>query len=152
MASFGEIGRGQKSEDAEAIVDGDEDDALEWQKVAVVARLVAAAAGVAAAMNPEHDRQLALVVGVGGRIDVQKEAILAGSSVLEDHVVEDAALGAVRAILGGVALALPLCRRLGCLPAQVADRRSRIGQSEKRFHLAVIDGLAVQLCPVPSSL
>ena len=36
---FGQVGRGQKSEDAEPVVDGDQHHALEGQKVAVVARL-----------------------------------------------------------------------------------------------------------------
>ena len=44
------------------------------QEVAVVARLGAAAAGVAAAVNPEHDGEFAF--GFGGCIDVEGEAVL----------------------------------------------------------------------------
>ena len=87
---------------------GDQDHALERQKVAVVARLRTGAAREPAAVNPEHHRELALVGRVGGRIDVQEKAVLAGACVLENHVLKDPALGAMRAKLGGVPLALPL--------------------------------------------
>ena len=51
----------------------------------------------------------------------------------------------MRAILRGIALALPLGGRLRRFPAQIADRRRGIRQAQKRPHLAVIDGLAVDL-------
>ena len=140
---LGEVRGGQKPEHAEPVVDGDQDDALERQEVAIVARLGTCSAGESAAVNPEHHRQLALVGCVGRRVDVEKEAILAGGAVQKDHIFEDAALGAVRAVLGGVAIALPLGRGLRRFPAQVADRRRGVRQAQKRFHLAVIDGLSV---------
>ena len=145
VAFFGELIGDEKSEDAEAIVDGDEDHAFERKEVAVVARLIAAAAGVAAAVNPEHDGQLALVGCVGGRVNVQEEAIFAGPCVLKDHVVEDATLRAVSAELGRVARALPFGRCFGSLPAQIADRRRRIGKAQKCLHLAVVDCLSLDL-------
>ena len=94
-------------------------------------------------MNPEHHRQLAAFRGICGRVDVQEQAILAGSAVREDHVVEGANLGAVRAELRRVALALPLRRRLRRLPAQIAHRRRCIGQPQKRLDLAVVEHLAM---------
>ncbi len=54
-------------------------------------------------------------------------------------------LSAVGAEFGGVALALPLGRRLGRLPAQIAHRRRCVRQAEKCLDLAVVDGFAVSL-------
>jgi hypothetical protein len=108
-----------------------------------VARLVGRTAGESAAVNPEHDGELAVVLGRGGRVDVEVEAIFAFAAILKDHVVEDAALHAVGAELGGVALASPLGGRLRGFPAQVADGRRGVRQGQPCEDLAVVDGFAV---------
>ena len=64
---------------------------LGGKEIAIVARLGGGAAGIAAAMNPEHDRKLAVGLCAGGSKDVQEEAVLAGAIVLEDHVAVDVA-------------------------------------------------------------
>ena len=94
-------------------------------------------------MNPEHDGQLAL--GVGGREDIQVQAVLAGAAVLKDHVVVDVALEAASAVFGCVADALLFSRRLRRSPAEVADGGCGIGQAEKGFDFSFINGLALRL-------
>ena len=93
-------------------------------------------------MNPEHHRQLAVAFGIGRRIDVQVEAILALSRVRKSHVVVNVPLKAMPSKFGGIPHALPLGQRHWRLPAQIAHRRRRIGQPQERLHLAVVDGLA----------
>src|ERR1700691_3052117 len=108
-------------------------------------RLRTSSTGIPASVNPEHDRKLALVSRARRDIDVQEKTIFTRTTVLEDHVVKNTALRAMRAEFGRVPRALPLVSRLGRLPAQIAHWRSCVGQSEKRIHFAIIDCFALHL-------
>ena len=76
------VGEVEVAENVEAMVDADHDHvAAVGQAFAVVGwQLLSGAGGVAAAVQPEHDRTLAVVEG--GRPDVDAEAILAGLAVV----------------------------------------------------------------------
>src|SRR5450631_3649387 len=96
-------------------------------------------------MYPEHDRKLAAGFRRGGRIDVEIQAVFAGSGVLEDHVVKDASLSAMRAVVCRVAGGLPLHGRCRRLPSQISDGWRGVGQSKKRIYFSIVDGLALYL-------
>ena len=79
---------GEESEDAEAIVDGDENDAVIDERAVLVEGARSGAAFVCAAVNPEHDRKR-LGNWPLGNDDVEEEAIfLAGFGVMAVPVAE----------------------------------------------------------------
>ncbi len=61
-----QVGCGEEPEHTRAVVDGDQYDPLERQKVAVVSRLVTSPAREAAAVDPEHDGQFTVAPAVAG--------------------------------------------------------------------------------------
>src|SRR6185503_9164495 len=75
----------------------------------------------AASMDPEHDRQPALAGRVHRRIDIQEKTVLAGFTILENHVVKGLILSAVGAVLGCVAFSCPARGRLRRTPSKIAD-------------------------------
>src|SRR5262245_27510288 len=114
----------KETEDAEAVIDRDEDDPLACERLAVVAWLGAGPGLEAAAVNPHHHRQ-AIGRRRRGRPDVQVQAIFAGWAAKVD-VAEDVTLHALRAELDRIAHALPRRRGLRFPPAVLADRRRRV--------------------------
>src|SRR5579872_5528555 len=107
----------QKAEQPDTIIEGDDHHALSGELLALIGRVIAAAALKAAAMNPDQHRQPRAGRGVG-RPHIQIEAILA-------HTAEGAE---IPADTGGTELAgspgvAPAFYRLGWPPAQGADRR-----------------------------
>src|SRR6185312_10287707 len=100
---------------------------------------------IAAAMNPEHDRQLLAVVGLRRRKNIQVKAVLAGAGILKDHVRVNASLHAAMPVARGVAYAIPALCGLRRTPAQIAYRRRRERNSKKRPHLPRVDILPANL-------
>ena len=90
------------------------------EELAVLTALGGAAAGEAAAVDPDHDGEGA-GFGVGGGPDVEGEAVFAGAGVVEDHVGIAGGLDAVGAEVFGGADAFPLGGGLRRLPAEIAD-------------------------------
>ena len=73
---------GEESEDAEAVVDGYEDDAMIDERAVFVESARCGAAFIGAAVNPEHDGK-GLGDGPLGNDDVEEEAIfLAGFGIV----------------------------------------------------------------------
>ena len=119
-----EFGQVEESQSAEPIVHGDDDRfAAAGQRPAVVQRLARRAEDVGPAVHPDHHRLAVARRGVGGRPDVQGQAVLAlrRSEVDRDSRVDR--LRADRAVAGGVGDGGPGLRWLGRSPPQVADRR-----------------------------
>jgi len=109
-----------KSRRPKPIVDGDQHHSLGGHKVAVVARLRTTSARITTAVNPEHHRQLALGVRIGGRVNVQEEAVSLVRHP-ERSCRRRRVLSAVRAEF--VASRSPFhFARLRRLPAQIAHR------------------------------
>ena len=132
----------QEAERAHAIVDGHDHDAALGHFRAVVQAVAARTAAERAAVNPEEHRRL---VRLGGRPDVERQAVLAGRRQLPEIDAVRLALGlnADRAELRGVARSLPFRSGQRRLPAQRADRRLRVRNALEHVHVA--DGLALQL-------
>ena len=86
-------------------------------------------------------------LGVGGRPDVEGEAVFAGAGVVEDHVGIAAGLDAVGAEVFGGADALPLCGGLRRLPAEIADGRRGEGNAFEGADLMVVGECAFDYCP-----
>ncbi len=57
---------GEEAKDAEAVVHGDDDDAAMGEELAVLAALGGAAGDEAAAVDPDHDGELAVGLGAAG--------------------------------------------------------------------------------------
>src|SRR5208337_64963 len=95
-------------------------------------------------MDPKHDGQFAAAPGIGGRKDVQIEAILARARILKAHILERS-LHAVGSVFCRIALALPMRSWLRRLPAQSANRRRGKGDTKKGAHLSGVDQLAMKL-------
>lgn len=108
-----------------------------------MAGFVAAAAGEAAAVDPEHDGEFAFGAFGGGGVDVEIEAIFAGAVVLKDHVIEDVILRAVGGVLRSVFDSGPFGDGLGRFPAKVINGRRGIREAEPGADFAAVDGFAV---------
>src|SRR5215467_7385843 len=112
---------GEEAEDGEAVIDGDQHDAVAGDAFAIEVGAGGGAAVVAAAVHPNHHR-FAGAGGPVGRPDVEKEAILAAVFLHASAGI----LGARRAEGGGLAGAGPGSGRLWGPPAEIANRRLRI--------------------------
>ncbi len=126
----------EKSETAETIIEADEDNAVLREMRAVIDGRRGTAIDEAAAVNPDHDRQL--LRGIRRTPDVQIEAILAGRRAQRRSILRERLLHAVMGVGFRLAHARPGGSRLRRRPAQLADRRRGIGNA-----LEVIDGAAV---------
>ena len=122
----------------EAVVVGDEDDALLRERFAVVAWQRSGAAGERAAVAPDHHGQLRR----GGRRrgpDVDVEAVFARRRrrrrAFAAAAAAATALHAARTERLGLAHAVPLRRGLRRLPAQRADRRRGEGDALEHAHV-----------------
>src|ERR1700759_2241112 len=109
---FRQVSRGQKSEYAKAIVDGDENDILQRKEVAIVTGLIAGPTVITTTVNPKHHRQIRLAGRGGRRVHIEEEAIFARSIIFKNHVVEDLALQTMGAEFRGIAQTTPFRRRL----------------------------------------
>ena len=93
MARFrGQLGMGEKAQHVETVVHGHDHDAARREPRAVIARLGARAGDVAAAMDPEHDRQPVRSFGRGRRPDIEIEAVLRHAGDGRIDVVPDDSL------------------------------------------------------------
>ena len=132
------------AEHAESVVERDHDDVPgRCQLAAIDSRLRPGTNGVAAAVDPDHDRALALVAG--GCPDVEVEAVLGlGLGRDADQIADIArnlALHCGGRELGRVADAVPGIHRLGRSPAQFADRRLGEGNAAKDKAAVVLRAL-----------
>ena len=110
---------GKEAEPAHPKVHADEDDALPGQCVALGVKR-GLSAHIRAAENPNHDGQLP--GRGGGAQDVEREASFGFRHFFRR-------LWAFRAEFRRIAHAAPMLRRLRLSPAQLADRRRRIGNT-----------------------
>ncbi len=128
----------EEPEHAEPVVQGDDHDALVHEPDGIV--VVALSDEERAAVDPHHHRKplvsvlvtvavvpTALIVAAGGSEHVEEQAIFAGAGKTEGRC----ALRTMVAKPRRVAHAGPAPVRLRRLPAQVADRRCRIGNAEE---------------------
>src|SRR6185437_2852407 len=120
-----------EAENADAVIDGDDDNALPRQRIAVIDRDRTRAELERAAIEPHHHRQLR--AARRGGIDVERQTILTdlGAAQLDvrhlHRIVAELDAGARRGPGRG------LLRRL---PAQRANRRRRVRNTEIRHYLA----------------
>src|SRR5260221_1585065 len=117
-----EFGMCQQSENAEAVADGDGDDASARHAFAVVTGLRAVAGLEAAAEVVEKDGK-ALPSALGGGPYVEVQAILAHAIRAEVHISEQWQLHAACSELLGIPDAVPPGRGRRWREAQVFDRR-----------------------------
>src|SRR5207244_4114186 len=112
-----------EAEHTQPVIKGDDHRAFFGQRLAIVHRLRAGAGVVTAAINPHHDGPL-LAARFSAGPDIEVQAILIGLRTAATR-----ALHACRAELFGFADTVPMCGGLGRAPAQIADRRRRVGNS-----------------------
>src|SRR5688572_12057440 len=112
----------EEAEQAEAVVDGDRDDAFASHAGAVVTRFGTVPRDEAAAVEIDEDGQT-LVGGFGRGPDVEVEAIFAHAVGAKVHIGKDRKLHRAWAEFFRLAHAFPRFHRLRGLPAQLADRR-----------------------------
>src|SRR5665213_4458881 len=97
------------------------------EELAVLAIFGGAAGGEASAVDPHHHGQAAAGflewLGVGGRPDVESEAVLAGARIVEYHVGPRAGLEATRAEVACEEHVFPPAEGLRRTPAKFFDRR-----------------------------
>src|ERR1700721_2228197 len=113
----------EETENAQAIVDRDNDDAFASHALAVIAVLRAVPRLESAAENVDQHRKLP-AARFRGRPYVQIQAVLA-HSVAAEPVVAAAALHAAGTELIGISNVGPVLYWLRLLPPQVADGRGR---------------------------
>src|SRR5262249_29640470 len=80
----GQFRYGEQTEDAQAIVEGNQDQAVASEGVTIVASLRACADGERAAVDPDHYRQFA---GAFRSPDVESKAIFAWTGIKEEHAL-----------------------------------------------------------------
>ena len=119
----------QKAKEVQAVVDGDDDGVAQVSELAPVI-VVALAVDIAAAMNPEDDRQLSVRVEVR-REDVEIQAVFVdvrrSCEHPEGHDLRAGVSEPVRHQHGG-----PFRVPLGRHPAQTADGRLGVGNAKER--------------------
>ena len=120
-------GEREEAEALQAVVEGDEDDALPGERDPRRAGEGAAAEHEGAAVDPHHDRQLRPRFGPGRPPHVDEQAVLRGGLRDRPGAGREARLRAVRAELARIALSLPRGHGLGRTPAIGADRRGGKG-------------------------
>ena len=127
----GELRMREKAEDAETVIDGNEEDAVIEQRAVVVERAGTGASLVGAAVYPEHYGQR-FRGGPYGRDDVKKEAVFAAVRVVVAVPgATEKSLRAGRAKSAGVADAGPSLVGHWRVPAQRTDRWLRVRNAEK---------------------
>src|ERR1700730_13235040 len=117
-----EFGMRKKSEDAEAVADGDGDDTFTRHAFAVVTGL-RAVAGLEAATEIVDEDGKTLTGALGRGPDVEVEAILAHAIRSEVHVAEQRELHAACCELPGVPNAVPRGGGYRWREAQISDGR-----------------------------
>src|SRR5215831_381221 len=120
----------QKPEDAQSIVERDDDDALLGETRTVMSFLTTEARIVATAVDPDHHGTLGAGAERRGP-DVQIETILGDSGGEWIDVAVDLSLHAVLAEPIGRAHGGPVRRGHRSAPPQIADRRSRVRYTTK---------------------
>ena len=134
----------QEAEDAEPVVDRDQDDALLGPDLAVELGLVPPAAGVGAAVDPHRHRQLLARLARGRGPDIQVQAVLAEFRILPVEFTGPGVAGIVVDLHGaraegvGHLHAFPGNDGLGFLPAQVPDGRG--GERDSLVDIDSVDG------------
>jgi hypothetical protein len=131
---------GEKAQEAQPVVDRDDDRRAQRAAQGELARVVIVALAVepSAAVNPQQDRILLSPVTVGTssdirREDIEIEAVLRGAGragIYPQFEILRAGIGKGRR----VQRLLPWSRRLGRHPAQWADRGSGVRDAEKFVH------------------
>ena len=136
----GRLGRqrrmGEEAQMAQAVVDADQQHAVPSEGRAVIEGQGACAHPVRAAVQPDHDRHGR--GGIGGRPDVQRQAVFAGRfgrAADGDDVgyVGRPSLGRRLSELGRLTHAFPFRVRLGRPPAQIADRCGGVWNAAKHI-------------------
>ena len=127
---FSQLGVRVEAEYTQAIVHAHYHHAFRGQHFAVLPRLGSGAGLKPAAVNPHHYRK-PVVRGFGGRPDVEIQAVLAHSRVLEYHVPVNICLHAVRAEMVRFMHAGPGRDRLWRLPTRIAHRRRGVRNAQK---------------------
>ena len=124
----GKSGMGEKPESAKTVIDGDDDDAVLYQRGRIV--VIAFANDEGASVDPNHHRaEPRLTVGVWSE-DVEEEAILGDGLDSEWR----GRLGAVVAELRGFKRCEPRSVPHGWTPAQITHRRSGVRNAEEFAH------------------
>ena len=148
---------GEESQHTQTVVDGHQDHAARGPGLAVECNVIAAAAGIGAAVDPHRHRELGLRMadGLGGCPHVQEETVLTGRRQgfgLELLVVEGARL--TSALDGwsaegiGHADALPGLHGLGQRKAKLAYRGCRIRHALEDHHFGILGQHAAEHSPV----
>jgi len=132
----GELRMGQKAKDVQPVVGRDGHEAASGQGLTVIAGLGTIARNVAAAVKVDQHRQ-AGVRRIRGGPDIEVEAILADLVRTKVHVAKGTELHGTRAKSIGLAHTLPGLKRLGRLPAQVANRRGRKRDAAEHTQVAL---------------
>ena len=126
----GEVGMGEESEDAEAVVDGYEDYTMIHERAVFVESARCGAPFVGAAVNPEHDGK-GLGDGPLGNDDVEEEAIfLAGFGIVAVPVAKIRLRTGSAKCLGGTNAGPGLCGDRFS-PAEIGDRWFGVGDAEE---------------------
>ena len=112
----------QKTEGAEPVTDGHDNNALRCQPLAVIQLFRRCACCEASSVNPHHDGQ-PFVRSCCGSPDVDVQAILGRNRQVSNRGI---GLHACPSVLVSHADAVPLRCRLWGAPAEIAHRRSRV--------------------------
>src|SRR6266700_1991781 len=139
---------GEKAEDAEAIVEADDDDTPGCQRAAVSGRIGGGAELKAAAVNPDHHGPLLVSLFRSGP-DIEREAILTARP--RPRIIFKRRK-TPRAKRQRIAHAAPGRRRLRCAPAQRPDRWRGVGDGLERQHAADISALTKHLAGLRANL
>ena len=150
---FGQGRMGEEAQQAEAVIDGHEDDAALCPGFPIESRIIAAAAGVCATVDPQGDRKFSrrLADRFGRRPDIQEEAVFTGRRQrldLELFIVEGTGLTAAldRRSAEGVRHldAFPRDDGLRGFPAEITDGRSRIRDALEDHDIRILGQDALQ--------
>ena len=118
----------KEAEAAEPVIEADQNHSAFRKLAAVIDCRRTAAIDPAAAVNPEHHREL-LSLGFLGRPDIQNKAILCGSRPEWRGVARERQLHAIVAIARRSEGRGPLCRGLRGAPTESSDRWGRVRNS-----------------------
>jgi len=130
---LGQRGVGEESEPSHTIVEADEYDAALGEMRSVVNGGRASAIDETAAVDPDHDGQLA-ECPLDGRPHVEIQTVLVGLGAQRRGVAGERKLHTIGRIGGGGSHALPCRDRLRRAPAILAGGRRGVGNSFERDH------------------